>query len=334
MILSLIIPIYNVEKYLEKCINSCVNQNISSEEYEIILVNDGSPDNSLSIAKSFAEIYHNILILDQQNGGVSNARNNGLRNAHGKYIWFIDSDDWIQENILYSLIDELESNQLDILWLQWKRINDIGTILPDLKTDRKVYDFVTYDSTDFLSKVLGGSLFSWAFIYKKDFLLNNEIYFNEHLSLCEDADFILRALPKVGKIKMSEHISYFYLQRSSSATNNITEKKINDILFLISSVKDRSEEEEETSYFYNSFMSYMLVTALRLVAEQPHPGIKKNFLTFFKKNRFYVLPQGGFVRELLASFINISPALSLSIATFLLKIRSCYGASKGLIRKK
>ena len=100
MFLSIIIPIYNVEQYIEKCILSCERQNIEKSDYEIICINDGSTDRSEEIVKALKNNYNNIVALSQKNKGVSCARNLGLEKARGEYIWFVDGDDFVQENVL------------------------------------------------------------------------------------------------------------------------------------------------------------------------------------------------------------------------------------------
>lgn len=95
--LSIIVPIYNAEKYIEECLNSCLAQDIDSSDYEIVCVNDGSEDNSLDILKKY-EKSHNIVVVDQKNAGVSSARNKGLLSAKGDFVWFVDSDDFIRQN--------------------------------------------------------------------------------------------------------------------------------------------------------------------------------------------------------------------------------------------
>ena len=100
MFLSMIIPVYNTEKYLAECLDSCLAQDFPYDDYEIICVNDGSKDGSLDILRSYEARYPNIIVIDQPNGGVSAARNAGLDAARGDYIWFIDADDFIQESVL------------------------------------------------------------------------------------------------------------------------------------------------------------------------------------------------------------------------------------------
>ena len=95
MKLSIIIPVYNVEKWLERCVRSVENQDLPSSEYEVILVNDGSKDNSGQIASKLSEEYDNIVVINKNNGGQSSARNEGMRIARGEYFMFVDSDDYI-----------------------------------------------------------------------------------------------------------------------------------------------------------------------------------------------------------------------------------------------
>ena len=106
--LSIIIPMYNVENFIERCLLSLVNQDISEDEFEIICVNDGSPDKSASIVELFQKDYDNIVLINQENQGVSCARNKGIDFAHGKFILFIDPDDYVQKNTFARVVREAE----------------------------------------------------------------------------------------------------------------------------------------------------------------------------------------------------------------------------------
>lgn len=109
---SLIVPVYNVENYLEKCLNSLVKQ--TYKNIEIILINDGSTDQSLKIAEKYAEVYKQIKLVSQKNGGLSKARNTGIRVAEGKYIFFVDSDDWLELNTVQEIVVLMENDDLDL----------------------------------------------------------------------------------------------------------------------------------------------------------------------------------------------------------------------------
>lgn len=115
MKLSIVIPMFNSELFIERCLDSILNQDIVQKDFEIIIINDGSKDNSLDIAKSLSKNFKNITILDQENKGQSAARNTGVAQSKGKYIWFIDSDDYLANNVLKMLLDVIESNNLDVL---------------------------------------------------------------------------------------------------------------------------------------------------------------------------------------------------------------------------
>ena len=114
---SIIIPVYNVEKYLKKCLTSIVQQNFN--DYELILVDDGSTDMSGKICDEFEEKYNNIIVMHISNSGVSNARNKGLEIARGEYIWFVDSDDYVEPEALKILSEQLEMNpKIELLFLK------------------------------------------------------------------------------------------------------------------------------------------------------------------------------------------------------------------------
>lgn len=135
-ILSIIIPVYNVENYVEHCITSCLKQNILISEYEIIIVNDGSTDNSLFIAEKTATGHPNIKIISQCNKGLSMARNKGLSLAQGDYIWFVDSDDYIEENCLKQIIETCKKGY-DVISVGWGFCYETGITIPRLRKTLK-----------------------------------------------------------------------------------------------------------------------------------------------------------------------------------------------------
>ena len=119
MKLSIIVPMYNVEKYIQRCLSSIINNKGFLENCELIVVNDGTKDNSESIARKIIEGLPNTQIIVQENQGLSAARNIGLSRAIGEYVWFIDSDDWIEPDMYEILVDALESNCTDIAACSW-----------------------------------------------------------------------------------------------------------------------------------------------------------------------------------------------------------------------
>lgn len=122
MKLSIIVPVYNVEPYIERCVRSLEQQNIPKQEYEIIIVNDGTQDQSIQIINKLRLEYPNIVLIEKENGGLSSARNYGLKYAQGEYIWFIDSDDYIEPNILNSILEKSYELNLDLLAFNYYHI--------------------------------------------------------------------------------------------------------------------------------------------------------------------------------------------------------------------
>lgn len=227
MILSIIIPIYNVERYLEKCILSCEFQDISKNEYEIICVNDGSPDSSAIIAKKLATQYDNIKIINQANQGLSVARNTGLDNARGEYVWFVDSDDWIEDNCLGRITSKL-SNGLDILQLQYRHV----WLQPYAK--KEFIPIIIKGVNSGLEITLAGGLPVPApfCIYRREFLLNNELRFVPSI-YHEDSEFKPRVVYLAKRIASDDVVSYNYFQRQSgNIMSSFSLKRAKDILFV------------------------------------------------------------------------------------------------------
>ena len=123
-VLSIIIPVYNVEKYIYECLDSIIYQKNCINDCEIILVNDGSTDSSGDICKKYAKKYKNIKYLSKKNGGLSDARNFGIENASGNYIWFIDSDDYIQKDCISKIVKAIKEKKTDVIVCQSKIVDD------------------------------------------------------------------------------------------------------------------------------------------------------------------------------------------------------------------
>lgn len=128
MKLSIIIPVYNVEPYIARCLQSCLHQQfVTAGEYELVIVNDGTQDNSMAIVEEMTRNSTNVTLINQHNQGLSMARNAGLKAAKGDYVWFVDSDDWIEEGCVNGIIERLEQTKADLLQLQYRNVYADGT---------------------------------------------------------------------------------------------------------------------------------------------------------------------------------------------------------------
>ena len=213
--LSIIVPIYNVEKYLEKCLESIYKLNIDKE---IILVNDESPDNSFLIIEKYKFLYPDeTLVINQKNKGLSGARNSGLEIATGEYIYFIDSDDFIDVLKFEELFDLGEPKKLDIILGNYRKYRS-GIYLDICKRDKKINDLGLVSGEEFLEKSIKHKCVReqvWQNIYNHDFLINNELKFKVGL-LNEDTLFYIQALNKAKRVEYIDIPFYLYRQREGS----------------------------------------------------------------------------------------------------------------------
>ncbi len=206
--ITIIIPVYNAEKYLHRCFKSILDNNY--ENIEIITVNDGSKDNSQMIINEYKEKYPNIFVpIEQENQGIGMARNNALSKANGDYIMFIDNDDYIDKDYINTHVKELESNDYDIVLSGYKRVSDEKVLFSVHLED---YPWSRYIS-----------IAPWGKLYKKSFLERNDIKFLK-TPIGEDIYFNLQANTLTDNIKIINYAGYNWYQNNISVTNTISNK--------------------------------------------------------------------------------------------------------------
>ncbi|AOW20105.1 glycosyltransferase family 2 protein [Urechidicola croceus] len=245
MILSIVLPVYNVSEYIEKCIRSCSNQDIPITEYEIIAINDGSPDDSLHICEKLAAEVKNLKIVSQENRGLSGARNTGLRHSKGEYVWFVDSDDWINDNCLKEITLKLKSIKSDIFWLGHNVVTSSKVL--DSFIPKEIEKPVSGE--DFFENHLDNLFYIWKFIYKRKFLLDNDLTFYEGI-LYEDLEFTPRALHIAKTCYNLPKVYYHYLMREGSIVNNIKLRNINDRFFICNRILEKIENTSVSEKYY------------------------------------------------------------------------------------
>lgn len=233
MKLSIIIPVYNVEQYVGKCIESCLNQDLPKDEYEIIVVNDGSPDNSVQIVEQYIKPENNVRLVHRENGGLSAARNTGIREAKGDYIWFVDSDDWIEPNVTANLVRHAFEKELDVLCFNYQYVYLDGSIkccaIPCEEEER------VYDGFQFIQSV-GVRPAAWVALYRRDHLQKWNLEFYEGI-LHEDQEFTPRAYALAKRIAFVDEIGYNYYQREGSIMRSCrNEKRCRDLLTVADSL--------------------------------------------------------------------------------------------------
>lgn len=222
---SVIIPVYKVEKYLKRCLESVVNQ--TYKNIEIILVNDGSPDKCGEICDAYARIDSRIKVIHKENGGLSSARNAALDIVSGEYIMFVDSDDWISEDSLEQLYEYIDADY-DIINFKFSFVKENSKELVEMHNDIK--DGYKCDLITYIDKLFSGELnfFIWNKLYKKN--LFDEVRFPEGRNY-EDLATIYKLYFNAKSIIVTDYTLYYYwLGNSNSITSNSTVKNMTDYL--------------------------------------------------------------------------------------------------------
>lgn len=219
MLLSIIVPVYNVEKYLNRCVDSLLDQG-EFKDYEIILVDDGSTDSSGEICDDYSDRFDTVRTIHKKNGGASSSRNIGINNAKGKFIMFVDSDDYVKSDCLSFLINNLLDNNLDIL--SYNFIYSYG--LYNISENSEWIDFFGKIVTgeEFLIKCLKNQsmlMTVWKYIYKKDIIIDNCLFFKEGV-IYEDEEWVPRIFCKANRVMQIDDIVYCYCIRRESVSNN------------------------------------------------------------------------------------------------------------------
>ena len=242
-LVSIIVPIYNVEKYLRKCIDSILNQTL--ENIEVILVNDGSTDNSGKIIDEYKVRDSRVIAIHKENGGQSSARNIGLDIAKGKYIGFVDSDDWIDKDMYNQLVKKIEKSQSDICVCGRILYSENDTLLNKIEVKNETIDFNKQSLGEYTVNKLfyNHTVVVWNKIYKKDIIDTNKIRFKDVSYVgSEDALFNYSILCHVNKISSIDKVFYNQLERNGSTSRSYKYGYITRMSNLISSMHEYSKD--------------------------------------------------------------------------------------------
>lgn len=264
--ISIIIPAYNVEKYLEKCLDSVVKQTL--KDIEIILINDGSSDNTWNIIESFANKYSNIKAFNKPNSGVADTRNFGLSKVSGEYIGFLDSDDYIEPSMFEELYNKAKSGNFDVSVCDAYIVTDKLTYIDsNISRDLNKNEIKTIFAT--LYPVL------WNKIYKKE--LFNNLSFKEGVWF-EDVELLYRLIPRINSIGVVKKAFYYYVQREGSITSKVN-SKIYDYIDNFNGIIEYYKSNNLYDIYYKeleySYVRYMYATFIKRVREFDYADYKK-----------------------------------------------------------
>lgn len=255
--LSIIIPMYNAEKYIGICLDSILDSNLLKEEYEIVIVNDGSQDKSSEIAQDYASRYSNVAYLTQENQGQSTARNYGIKSCQGEYVWCVDADDKLISAQLPKLIDALdEYENLDILAVQLQNVTEEGKYL-DIECTQPLVEHNRIISG--IEAVISGYIPSsiCALIVRRELFVENDIFFVKGITH-QDVELTYRLMPHAKFVMFSNLIPYLYIYHPNSTSKSLVPEKkikyIKDDIYII-----KSFQKLALSYKQDNLLLYKVI---------------------------------------------------------------------------
>lgn len=263
ILVSIIVPVYNVEKYLATCLRSILQSGLKEDELQIVVVDDETPDNSMAIANDFASKHPFIKVISQKNKGLGGARNTGIENADGQYLMFLDSDDWILPGVLPELARHAIEKKLDILEFACQGIMPDGKISYWYRFDSQgiIRDGVTHYRQIQINNSACNKL------YSSQFLKENGLFFLERIFI-EDFEFNNRVFLAAKRVEAIPTLLGQYLQSPDSITRNSNPQKrakmFGDILIVLRKTKELFEKNESKSadhrHFFLERMGFIVAT--------------------------------------------------------------------------
>lgn len=270
-ILSYIIPLYNSATWLPKCLYSVLNQDIPKDEVEIICINDGSPDNSADIAREIAKEHPCIIVIDQENQGPSGARNTGMRAATGKYLCFVDPDDFVEPNVYGGLVRQMENEQLDMLRFNYQVVNEKYEVIPKRPFEYK-FDYTPQlmTGTQFLAERLDIACNIWRYIYRRNIIVDNKIwcFVGDYY---DDTPWLPLVLMKAERMNICDMVVYDYLERSDSLVNarspKAVQRQIDGNFLLLEILQDEltTINDQGVRQWYEMMIAHSVASLLTLI---------------------------------------------------------------------
>lgn len=293
MRLSVVVPMYNSEKYIERCINSIIGQDM--KDMEVILINDGSKDKTKYIAKKYVAKYKNIKLIDKEkNEGISAARNTGIKNATGEYIVFIDSDDEINNGMFKNMHELGKKSNSDVVMCSYlRKYKDFDV---EIKANIKE-DYVIYNRSDiekniihtFVENTEYGYYYVWNKLYKKEFLEKNNIFFRKKIKFGEDWFFNLDVFDNINTFSYINKPYYNYFDNMGSQSKNIDRDRIK--LYLEGHKKNHyfiNKYNLESKYVDTRLLEEIYVYIYSLLISNDTYKTKKNIIKSLSKNNQFL----------------------------------------------
>ncbi|MDM1521195.1 glycosyltransferase family 2 protein [Myroides odoratimimus] len=255
--LSIVIPIYNVENYLRRCLTSISESRL--DNFEVIMVDDGSPDNSVVICQEFEQNDSRFKLFRKKNGGLSDARNFGFLHVDSDFVWFIDSDDFLQENSIDKVWNILNTiGSIDILLFNYSEFFEFSNQRKEIRKFNNEQGILRSDSL--IKKYNTYGIQAWTQVYSVDFLKKNQLFFEKGY-IYEDVLFNLKAYSCNPNIYVIEDVLYNYVQRDGSIMNsNISDKNIRSLIKILELINNEGIRSNISLNFLGHRQHYYLTT--------------------------------------------------------------------------
>ena len=257
--LSIIIPVFNGGKYIERCIQSILSQDVSLNQYEIIVVNDGSTDDSLIKIQSFAPKIKNFKLISQKNKGVAAVRNAALRSAVGKFIFFVDADDMVNPNTLGTALGAANQNNIDAISFSYNvtKRNNVTLI------KRGPFQKESLKGIEWARIYIKESYYLWSFFLKKEIITKNNLWFNERVKVWSDVLFLTQFLCLANSVYYKDHVYYnYYVYEDSLSHRKAYRTPIVRFHILISLIKfyfTRNLDKRQKRYIKNRIYLFSIL---------------------------------------------------------------------------
>ena len=314
--LSIIVPVYQVEKYIRACVESIFRQGLEEELFDVILVNDGTRDESFERIADIIQQHKNISVIEQENQGLSAARNTGLEKATGDYVLFLDSDDVLVDNTLKPMLQDLEQHKPDLLVAGFIKLENLEqyTHLPIPKADYRSYKLTSSDL--FINNLNPRECYVWRTLYRREFLNENDLRFISGIYF-EDVPFTTECYLKAQNCLRTNHIFYIYRQRPDSIVSAINKRKVMDFhqgiahLWKIRKTMtlSRNEQRKLMDIIFATFSveTWYITHSPELLAE------RKDFVKDLKEQVPDLCFTNGMKQRFISLMFKLMPSLYLKI---------------------
>lgn len=292
-LVSIIVPVFNCEAYLDKCLNSILNQSYTN--LEIILVDDGSTDNSGIICDKFSELDSRVRVIHKDNQGVAIARNTGIKCSNGIYIGFVDSDDFLESTMYEKMINQMDNNNADLVMCNYYILKDGIVDYHNHNIENNILEIENLDEFFYLMNKDYYRGFCWNKLFKKS-LLNN-LSFDSNIAMCEDLLFVSQYATLCKKMVFLNECLYNYYQREGSAVNSKINykhltaiKAYEKIIFLLKNNYVKCVDDYyKTLFFWNNDIQHKFVTDDKKILSEIKMKNRQLFIYLIKSNNISLL---------------------------------------------